>query len=300
MEEQALLLRENLINIRSVLVTNRKKINKLTYKQNILEQENARRKKVRMREKIMETPKNIGKSLKGVGDKAVNATKKSGLGNALGLIAIIAIAQNIEGIKKLYNDFIKGETFKNIAEGFQNTIDFFKNLFNGFKTITNLLGESYDNFIAFKDASIEKLEEVTQSFKDLQEKFKELNKFAADMKEKFDNLLQGSQDIKIGEEKEKLKEFGFTDEDLELKKSDDDTFTVSPDMFTNFSDKLGLTDYDNLDLNSNMLDFNEDFIPIDFEGIDTPLFDYSQFSDDELKKDIFVIEKTDTIITDSL
>ena len=104
MEEQALLLRENLINIRSVLVTNRKKINKLTYKQNILEQENARRKKVRMREKIMETPKNIGKSLKGVGDKAVNATKKSGLGNALGLIAIIAIAQNIEGIKSLVDE----------------------------------------------------------------------------------------------------------------------------------------------------------------------------------------------------
>lgn len=298
MEEQALLLRENLINIRSVLVTNRKKINKLTYKQNILEQENARRKKVRMREKIMETPKNIGKSLKGAGDSAVNATKKSGLGNALGLIAIIAIAQNIEGIKKLYSDFIKGETFKNIAEAFQNTIDFFKNLFNGFKTIPNILGESYDNFVAFKDASIEKLEEVTQSFKDLQEKFKELKKFTDNMKEKFDNLLQGSQDVKIGEEKEKLKEFGFTDLEEDLKKIDDDIFTR--DMLTNFSDKLGLTDYDNLDLNPNILDFNEDFIPIDFESIDTPLFDYSQFSDDELKKDIFVIEKTDTIITDSL
>lgn len=298
MEEQALLLRENLINIRSVLVTNRKKINKLTYKQNILEQENARRKKVRMREKIMETPKNIGKSLKGAGDSAVNATKKSGLGNALGLIAIIAIAQNIEGIKKLYSDFIKGETFKNIAEAFQNTIDFFKNLFNGFKTIPNILGESYDNFVAFKDASIEKLEEVTQSFKDLQEKFKELKKFTDNMKEKFDNLLQGSQDVKIGEEKEKLKEFGFTDLEEDLKKIDDDIFTR--DMLTNFSDKLGLTDYDNLDLNPNIPDFNEDFIPIDFESIDTPLFDYSQFSDDELKKDIFVIEKTDTIITDSL
>ena len=296
MEEQALLLKENLIKIRSVLVTNRKKINKLRYKQNILEQENARRKKVRMREKIMETPRNIGKSLKGAGDSAVNATKKSGLGNALGLIAIIAIAQNIEGIKKLYNDFIKGETFKNIAEAFQNTIDFFKNLFDGFKTITNILGESYDNFIAFKDSSIEKLEEVTQSFKDLQDKFKELKKFTDNLKKKFDNLLQGSQDVKIGEEKEKLKEFGFTDLEEDLKNIDDDIFTR--DMFTNFSDKLGLTDYDNLDLNPNILDFNEDFIPIDFEGTDTPLFDYSQFSDDELEKDIFVIEKTNTIITD--
>ena len=297
MEEQALLLRENLLNIRSVLVTNRKKINKLRYKQSVVEKNNSRRKKIRMREKIMETPKNIGKSLKGVGDSAVKGAKKSGLGNALGLLAIIAIGSNIESIKKLYSDFIKGETFKNIAEGFQNTIDFFKNLFNGFKTITNLLGESYDNFIAFKDASIEKLEEVTQTFKDLQEKFEELNRFAADMKEKFDNLLQGSQDVKIGEEKEKLKEFGFTDEDLELEKSDNNPFQAG-NMFTGFPDKLGLTDYDNLDLNSNMFDLNnDDFIPIDFEGIDPPFFDYSQYNDDETNKEITVITKTNTVIT---
>ena len=115
MEEQALLLRENLLNIRSVLVTNRKKINKLRYKQSVVEKNNSRRKKIRMREKIMETPKNIGKSLKGVGDSAVKGAKKSGLGNALGLLAIIAIGSNIEGIKKLYSDFIKGETFKNVG-----------------------------------------------------------------------------------------------------------------------------------------------------------------------------------------
>ena len=41
MEEQALLLRENLLNIRSVLVTNRKKINKLRYKQSVVEKNNS-------------------------------------------------------------------------------------------------------------------------------------------------------------------------------------------------------------------------------------------------------------------
>lgn len=302
MEEQALLLRENLLNIRSVLVTNRKKINKLRYKQSVVEKNNSRRKKIRMREKIMETPKNIGKSLKGAGDSAVKGAKKSGLGNALGLLAIIAIGSNIESIKKLYSDFIKGETFKNIAEGFQNTIDFFKNLFNGFKTMTNLLGESYDNFIAFKDASIEKLEEVTQTFKDLQEKFEELNRFAVDMKEKFDNLLQGSQNIKIDEEKDKLKQFGFTEEGFKLKMNDDGTYTITPKddnkTSSTFFENLGLTDLDKFQFDKSSFDFGENVIPFDYEGIDTPMFDFSQYNADEINKDIFVIEKNNTVITD--
>ena len=37
-----------------------------------------------------------------------------GLGNALGLFAIIIIATNFEKVKKLFNDFITGDTFKNI------------------------------------------------------------------------------------------------------------------------------------------------------------------------------------------
>ena len=65
MEEQALLLKENLLSLRSILVTNRKKIDKVRFKRIIGEKENDRRKKIRMKEKIMETPKNIGKSFKG-------------------------------------------------------------------------------------------------------------------------------------------------------------------------------------------------------------------------------------------
>ena len=57
MEEQALLLKENLLSLRSVLVTNRKKIDKIRFKRIIAEKENDRRKKIRMKEKIMETPK---------------------------------------------------------------------------------------------------------------------------------------------------------------------------------------------------------------------------------------------------
>ena len=66
MEEQALLLKENLLSLRSILVTNRKKIDKVRFKRIIGEKENDRRKKIRMKEKIMETPKNIGKSFKGL------------------------------------------------------------------------------------------------------------------------------------------------------------------------------------------------------------------------------------------
>ena len=90
MEEQALLLKENLLSLRSVLVTNRKKIDKIRFKRIIAEKENDRRKKIRMKEKIMETPKNIGKSFKGLKQSDRKNAKKSGLGNALGLLAIIA------------------------------------------------------------------------------------------------------------------------------------------------------------------------------------------------------------------
>ena len=45
MEEQALLLKENLLSLRSILVTNRKKIDKVRFKRIIGEKENDRRKK---------------------------------------------------------------------------------------------------------------------------------------------------------------------------------------------------------------------------------------------------------------
>ena len=65
MEEQSLLLKENLLNLRRVLVTNRTKLSKIRYKRSIAEQEKIRFEKIRMREKMLETPRNIDRSLRG-------------------------------------------------------------------------------------------------------------------------------------------------------------------------------------------------------------------------------------------
>ena len=133
MEEQSLLLKENLLNLRRVLVTNRTKLSKIRYKRSIAEQEKIRFEKIRMREKMLETPRNIDKSLRGGSERsAVKNASKSGLGNALGLLAIYLIATNFDKIKKLVTDFVKGDTFKSIASVFTNIKDFFVNMFKGF------------------------------------------------------------------------------------------------------------------------------------------------------------------------
>ena len=303
MEEQALLLKENLLSLRSVLVTNRKKIDKIRFKRIIAEKENDRRKKIRMKEKIMETPKNIGKSFKGLKQSDRKNAKKSGLGNALGLLAIIAIGTNIESIKKLYTDFINGDTFRKIAEGFQNFIDFFKNLFKGFQMTTELLGESYDRFVAFKDSRLEELNELKEYFGKLADGFARLKEQAIEIKEKFENLLGAKRgNVNIETEKENLDKYGFKEDEYNLEMQEDGNYKITPiDIDEDTIDlrkNLGLTNYNNLDLNSNMFDFNnDDFIPIDFERIDPPLFDYSQFNDDEKNKEITFITKTNTVIT---
>ena len=52
MEEQTLQFKENLINIRRTLVTNRKKIQKLSAKREAAEKQFEQEKKLRMREKM--------------------------------------------------------------------------------------------------------------------------------------------------------------------------------------------------------------------------------------------------------
>ena len=64
--------------------------------------EKIRFEKIRMREKMLETPRNIDRSLRGGSERsAVKNASKSGLGNALGLLAIYLIATNFDKIKKL-------------------------------------------------------------------------------------------------------------------------------------------------------------------------------------------------------
>ena len=294
MEEQSLLLKENLLNLRRVLVTNRTKLSKIRYKRSISEQEKIRFEKIRMREKMLETPRNIDRSLRGGSERsAVKNASKSGLGNALGLLAIYLIATNFDKIKKLVTDFIKGDTFKSIASVFTNIKDFFVNMFKGFTATQELFGEKYQEFIAFKDEKIEDFKKIAEKFEEIGEKFKELQDFAIELKKKFDNILLGTRgNIPIEQEKKGLEQYGFNDEDYNLEMQEDGTYKITP---KNDVSNLGLTDFNNLASNSNMkMNFN----PNTFDGIDSEnsSFDFSQYNDDETKKEIVMVEKTNTVI----
>ena len=294
MEEQSLLLKENLLNLRRVLVTNKTKLSKIRYKRSIAEQEKIRFEKIRMREKMLETPRNIDRSLRGGSERsAVKNASKSGLGNALGLLAIYLIATNFDKIKKLVTDFIKGDTFKSIASVFTNIKDFFVNMFKGFTATQELFGEKYQEFIAFKDEKIEDFKKIAEKFEEIGEKFKELQDFAIELKKKFDNILLGTRgNIPIEQEKKGLEQYGFNDEDYNLEMQEDGTYKITP---KNDVSNLGLTDFNNLASNSNMkMNFN----PNTFDGIDSEnsSFDFSQYNDDETKKEIVMVEKTNTVI----
>ena len=248
MEEQSLLLKENLLNLRRVIVSNRQKLQKIEYKGSIAEREKVRSKKIRMREKMLETPRNIDKSLRSGNERSrVKEAKKSGLGNALGLLTIVVIATNFDKIKKLVTDFIKGDTFKSIVKVFTNIKDFFVNLFKGFTATQELFGEKYQEFIAFKDQKVEDFEKIAEKFNEIGEKFKELREFAIKLAEKFNNFLGvKNNNVSIDEEKEGLEQYGFNDDDFKLIMGDDGNYRVVP----NDSSNLGLTNYSDIAMNN--------------------------------------------------
>jgi len=294
MEEQSLLLKENLLNLRRVIVSNRQKLQKIEYKGSIAEREKVRSKKIRMREKMLETPRNIDKSLRSGNERSrVKEAKKSGLGNALGLLTIVVIATNFDKIKKLVTDFIKGDTFKSIVKVFTNIKDFFVNLFKGFTATQELFGEKYQEFIAFKDQKVEDFEKIAEKFNEIGEKFKELREFAIKLAEKFNNFLGvKNNNVSIDEEKEGLEQYGFNDDDFKLIMGDDGNYRVVP----NDSSNLGLTNYSDIAMNNrNGMNLNQN----NFDNIKpkNSSFDFSQYNDDEVKKEVVLITKTNTVIT---
>ena len=294
MEEQSLLLKENLLNLRRVIVSNRQKLQKIEYKGSIAEREKVRSKKIRMREKMLETPRNIDKSLRSGNERSrVKEAKKSGLGKALGLLTIVVIATNFDKIKKLVTDFIKGDTFKSIVKVFTNIKDFFVNLFKGFTATQELFGEKYQEFIAFKDQKVEDFEKIAEKFNEIGEKFKELREFAIKLAEKFNNFLGvKNNNVSIDEEKEGLEQYGFNDDDFKLIMGDDGNYRVVP----NDSSNLGLTNYSDIAMNNrNGMNLNQN----NFNNIKpkNSSFDFSQYNDDEVKKEVVLITKTNTVIT---
>ena len=295
MEEQSLLLKENLLNLRRVIVSNRQKLQKIEYKGAIAEREKVRSKKIRMREKMLETPRNIDKSLRSGNERSrVKEAKKSGLGNALGLLTIVVIATNFDKIKKLVTDFIKGDTFKSIVKVFTNIKDFFVNLYKGLTATQELFGEKYQQFIAFKDQKVEDFEKIAEKFNEIGEKFKELREFAIKLAEKFNNFLGvKNNNASIDDEKEGLEQYGFNDDDFKLIMGDDGNYRVVPNED---SSNLGLTNYSDIAMNNrNGMNLNQNT----FDNIEpkNSSFDFSQYNDDETKKKVVMITKTNTVIT---
>ena len=300
MEEQTLQFKENLINIRRTLVTNRKKIQKLSTKREAAEKQFEQEKKLRMREKVLETPRKINNAVS-AGD--AKKAKGMGLGNALGLFAIIIIATNFEKVKKLFNDFITGDTFKNIKNYFTGTIDFFKGLYDGLSgNYGELLGDKYDELVAFKDEKMEDIEKLTEYLKELQKNFEVLAEQAAEMRDKFLNMLGISTKkddptvsdkpygglYEKGEDGEYYNIFDGTPLPDNLKEENNNG-EVS-------SNNLGLSDYSSVAMNDDDFNFKN---TLPFENIDPQNLDYdfAQYTDEDANKDITIITKTNTVIT---
>ena len=301
MEEQTLQFKENLINIRRTLVTNRKKIKKLSANREAAEKQFEQEKKLKMREKMLETPRKINNAVS-AGD--AKKAKGMGLGNALGLFAIIIIATNFDKVKKLFNDFITGDTFKNIKNYFTGTFDFFKGLYNGLSgNYGELLGDKYDELVAFKDEKMEDIEKLTEYLKELQKNFEVLAEQAAEMRDKFLNMLGISTKkddptvsdkpygglYEKGEDGEYYNIFDGTPLPENMKEENNTNGEVS-------SNNLGLSDYSSVAMNDDDFNFKN---TLPFENIDPQNLDYdfAQYTDEDTNKDITIITKTNTVIT---
>ena len=301
MEEQTLQFKENLINIRRTLVTNRKKIQKLSAKREAAEKQFEQEKKLRMREKVLETPRKINNAVS-AGD--AKKAKGMGLGNALGLFAIIVIATNFDKVKKLFNDFITGDTFKNIKNYFTGTIDFFKGLYNGLSgNYGELLGDKYDELVAFKDEKMEDIEKLTEYLKELQKNFEVLAEQAAEMRDKFLNMLGISTKkddptvsdkpygglYEKGEDGEYYNIFDGSPLPENMKEENNTNGEVS-------SNNLGLSDYSSVAMNDDDFNFKNTlpFKNIDPQNLD---YDFAQYTEEDNNKDITIITKTNTVIT---
>ena len=301
MEEQTLQFKENLLNVRRILVTRRKKIQKISAKRETAEKQFEQEKKLRMREKILETPRKINNSVS-AGD--AKKAKGMGLGNALGLFAIIIIANNFEKVKKLFNDFITGDTFKNIKNYFTGTIDFFKGLYSGLSgNYGELLGDKYDELVAFKDEKLADIEKLTEYLKELQKNFEALAVQAAEMRDKFLNMLGISTKkddptvsdkpygglYEKGEDGEYYNIFDGSPLPDNLKEENNNNDDVS-------NNNLGLTDYSNVSMNNDDFNFTNTlpFKNIDPKNLD---YDFAQYTEEEVNKEITIVTKTNTIIT---
>ena len=204
----------------------------------------------------------------------------------------------------MFNDFITGDTFKNIKNYFTGTIDFFKGLYNGLSgNYGELLGDKYDELVAFKDEKMEDIEKLTEYLKELQKNFEVLAEQAAEMRDKFLNMLGISTKkddptvsdkpygglYEKGEDGEYYNIFDGTPLPDNLKEGDNTNGEVS-------SNNLGLSDYSSVAMNDDDFNFKN---TLPFENIDPQNLDYdfAQYTEEDNNKDITIITKTNTVIT---
>ena len=161
-------------------------------------------------------------------------------------------------------------------------------MYKGFTATQELFGEKYQEFIAFKDERMEDFNKIKEKFEEIGEKFKELRDFAINLKKKFDNLLGGGENISIEDEKKGLEQYGFNDDDFDLIKGEDGNYRIVP---KNDLSNLGLTDYS--EIANNNMNNSSNINPIDPKNSS---FDFSQYNDDETKKEVVMVEKTNTVI----
>ena len=308
MEEQTLQFKENLINIRNIIVGNRKKIKKVRLRNDSIERIAKEKKKNRLKEKILESSRATGRLITGAGAAIGNAIpkdKKQKLGNALGLFAMFLIFKNFDKIKEVISGFLNGDIFKSIKEGFENLKNFFQNIYKSFQDTRQLFGEKYEQFIAFKNERLKDIEKVTETLRKIGDAFKKISEKAIELKEKFKNLLTGNQNkkenIPIEEEKKGLEKYGFDDEKFDLIMGEDGNYRVVPknnNETSSISEGLGLTDFNNFQLDTNPFKLPEDFVPFDYSKLGDSIFDYSQFNFDEMNKQTFIYSRTNTILKD--
>ena len=166
-----------------------------------------------------------------------------------------------------------------------------------------LLGDKYDELVAFKNEKMSDIEELTIYLKELKRNFEVLAEQAAEMRDKFLNMLgiATKKDNPTGDEKPYggLYEKGEDGEYYNIFDGSPlpDNLKENNNNDEVGSNNLGLSDYSNVSMNNNNFNFDDNILP--FKNIDPQNLDYdfAQHTDEDVNKEVTVITKTDTVIT---
>tara|TARA_B100001093_G_scaffold486957_1_gene522779 strand:+ start:1217 stop:2071 length:855 start_codon:yes stop_codon:yes gene_type:complete len=185
MEKEAEQLKLNALNIKSILTSGSKKLNKIKFKKTNLDRTTIARKNRRMKEKVLEsakeTRKNVGAGVKNLASK-VAASKP---GEFLQFFLLGVVVNNIENIVK----FFKGDIFKNITDKFKNIGKIFTTAFDSVVGFFNPKSPELKIPDGFNDENTKKLEEVNNELELSKSQINNLNGFAKSLNDKYDSFM---------------------------------------------------------------------------------------------------------------